>query len=779
MNEHVKNIMILSFLLVVILISPLRGQVITGRIVDNENTPIEYASIIGILLSDTTQIVASAYSEENGEFTLNTSSYKNVPIRLKISCIGFQTFLIDVTSEYTFENSIVLNKETVELDEVVISAYKRAITMADGKIGINVEQLSLGSTDNFLDILKRTPGLIVSNEGIKVQGNDAIVIIDGIKQRMPIGTLLNYLRSRPASNLKKIYLKTVPTAENRLAGEEATIEIYTKERTKNGYNLTNTIHGMVLRNGAYKYGDYMNLLGKYGSLSGNASVGFARSSFQSESVETYSNGQVDEILGQNEIRDKDAYFSELNLTWAPKFLKGSLNYFASYYVDDIHCNNKETYNVDETLDHFTSRDINDWTDLFSTNIEFRSADTLKYQIKASYGYLTGSDDYNQISNNNLDNLLVLEKKMRGYRHIVETKFTTNFHNFLYTIGSESYFSKINENVNSQKNSNFTMWETLIGLYTSGRYKFNKDLSAYIGLRAEYAHYKYLKLNITSKNKNWDFAPYLTIDWEVCNNFSTSLYLTMKNRRPGYFSMLPGISYINDKEYSIGNPDLKSSMQYDFKIQNLLFKYAIFTLGLRFIDNSFGTVYNLDNNDIRFTQPKNYADLLYLYGDISVPFSFLQGKLKGSLYFYLRNLSYHHVIDEIKPSAFNFYNNWYGEGNLYASYQIIKGLNIYINPFFKTQNNLLQIKRKGIMSIDMGIQYSLPRNEKWAFALSAEDIFNQLKNSYSCNYGKGHTVTNVTNPNSQCFRLSITYNLGRNSKNIRVNKNKNDMSRFIK
>lgn len=168
---------------------------------------------------------------------------------------------------------------------------------------------------------------------------------------------------------------------------------------------------------------------------------------------------------------------------------------------------------------------------------------------------------------------------------------------------------------------------------------------------------------------------------------------MKNNRPGYFSMLPGITYYSDNEYSIGNPYLKSSMQHDFKIQNLLFKYVVVSLGARLNSNTFGTTYNLDSNGIRYTQPKNYADLLYLYGDISVPFSFMQGKLNGSLYLYLRNLSYHDVIKEIKSSESNPKANWYGSGNLYVSYQITDNFGFYINPYFKTRNNLLQVKRK--------------------------------------------------------------------------------------
>lgn len=775
-SMHHKFIFLLFFTMVSTL--PLWGQNISGKIVDDSNTPIEYASVICVSLSDTTKVITSTYSKDDGIFILDCSSHKNETLRLKISSVGFHAFQIDVPSDYVFENAIVLKENAIALQDVTVSAYKRAITLAEGKLGIDVGKLTLGITDNVMDVLKRTPGIVISPEGIKVQGNDPLVVIDGVKQRMPMSTLLNYLKSIPASQLKKIYIKSVATAENRISGENATIEILTKERVKSGFNISNTTHGTLLRNEAYRWGDYIDLRGKYGDLSGSATLGYAKSSLLTRTKESCSYEQVDKLLDQKETRNKDAYFGVLNLTWTPKALNGSLNYFASYYVDDLHHKSQETYKTGEILDKSTSRRISDWTDLLSTNIEYLSADTLKHQFKVSYGLLTGGDNYSQISNNSLGSSLMIDKKMGGYRHIVEAQYKMKLPNFVYTIGSQSYFSKMSETVISQKETDFTVWETIIGLYMSGRFRFHQNLSLYLGLRAEYEHYKYLTTN-TSKNREWNFAPYLTMDWKISNNFSTSLYLTMKNNRPGYFSMLPGITYYSDNEYSIGNPYLKSSMQHDFKIQNLLFKYVVVSLGARLNSNTFGTTYNLDSNGIRYTQPKNYADLLYLYGDISVPFSFMQGKLNGSLYLYLRNLSYHDVIKEIKSSEFNPKANWYGSGNLYVSYQITDNFGFYINPYFKTRNNLLQVKKEGSMSIDMGMQYTLLKNKNLAFALTVEDLFNQQKLESSYNYGQGIQVINTIAPNTQCVRLSITYNIGHDSKSIRVNKNENDTSRFTK
>lgn len=59
------------------------------------------------------------------------------------------------------------------------------------------------------------------------------------------------------------------------------------------------------------------------------------------------------------------------------------------------------------------------------------------------------------------------------------------------------------------------------------------------------------------------------------------------------------------------------MQYDFKIQNLLFKHVVVSIGTRLRSNVFGNTYNIDNDGVRYTKPQNYANLLSIYADASI------------------------------------------------------------------------------------------------------------------------------------------------------------------
>lgn len=773
MNKLLYIIIITLF----VSVRPLFAQQILGRIVDKNQQPIEYASIIVTLVPDTSKIVASAFSKTDGTFTINMRNTTD-SIWLKVSCMGFKTLRVKIPSKVEHINSIVLSETSLQLNEVSVFAYRRALSMQEGKIVVDATKLNLGPNDTFLDILKRTPGVVVSTNTISVQGKEPLVIVDGIKQRIPIENLINYLQSLPSAHLKSIAIKSSATAENKLSGEEATIELTTQRNKENGYNVSNTTYGTLLRNSAYRWGCYADVQGKIGNLSANVTMGYAKSLLKQETTDTYTKNAVDYLQQQSLKTNKDAYFGIVNVTWMPEALRGSINYYLSYFVDDVDRKGFETYQANAIAYNNTDRRIEDWTDLLSTNIEYKSADTLKNQFKLSYGLLTGGDNYQQFAHGTIATARRLIKVMSGFRHIIEASYTLKLPRLTYTIGNQSYFSKLHEETEVNTATAFSMTETILGWYTSARYRFAPSSSLYLGVRAEYARYNYNMTNTDVNTSEWSVAPFASMDFALTSNYNASIYLTMKNNRPGYFSMLPGITYYNDNEYSMGNPRLKSAMQYDFKIQNLIYKYLAITIGFRYTKDYFGLVYRTDVEGKRYIQPLNYADVNILYFDASLPYSFLRGKLNGSLNLYLCNLTYHHVVQDIASNIFKKRNNWYGSGSLYVGYQLRENMGLYINPSFRSHKGLLQQKQRGSMSLDIGAQYTLPKNKHWTFALTADDIFNQNKSVTKYAYGE-LDVINTKYPNTQSIRMSITYNIGRNSKKIQVINNENDTSRFTR
>ena len=88
------------------------AQNITGKVIDVQNQPVEFANVALYSLPDSTLSTGTA-TNQNGEFTLVSSGINGY---LEISFIGYETKKVSATTEQT----ITLKDDSNLLDEVVI-----------------------------------------------------------------------------------------------------------------------------------------------------------------------------------------------------------------------------------------------------------------------------------------------------------------------------------------------------------------------------------------------------------------------------------------------------------------------------------------------------------------------------------------------------------------------------------------------------------------------------------------------------------------------------------
>jgi len=87
------------------------------------------------------------------------------------------------------------------------------------------------------------PGVVATDNSIIVNGASPVVVINGVKQHIPISQLITYLSTVPATNTETIAINTNQLAENKLGSEEVTISIESKKKALDGYQLTNSTYG--------------------------------------------------------------------------------------------------------------------------------------------------------------------------------------------------------------------------------------------------------------------------------------------------------------------------------------------------------------------------------------------------------------------------------------------------------------------------------------------------------------------------------------------------------
>ncbi len=175
MNANSKLIIILFF---VLLIPKVNIAQIKGKVIDDENNPVEFAAVAVINQKDST-LVDYTSTNKNGLFDLKkVSNGKHI---FQINLVGYKTYQKMINFNGDPVNMGVLKLETANhLDEVVINAIT-PVTIKKDTIAYNTKAFKIRTDDSVEDLLKKLPGVEVDASGkVTAQGEEVKkVYVDG------------------------------------------------------------------------------------------------------------------------------------------------------------------------------------------------------------------------------------------------------------------------------------------------------------------------------------------------------------------------------------------------------------------------------------------------------------------------------------------------------------------------------------------------------------------------------------------------------------------------
>jgi hypothetical protein len=152
---------------------------ITGTITDKKNESINAASVI--LKDKSGKIITYSFTDEFGNYNLKIDNVGQ--FFLFASSMGFEQKTIEVFIENNNEIKtidFVLTQKVTELKEVILES-SRPITIKKDTIVFNADSFKQGDEQVVEDLLKKIPGLTISQDGTIKVGNQEIekVMIDG------------------------------------------------------------------------------------------------------------------------------------------------------------------------------------------------------------------------------------------------------------------------------------------------------------------------------------------------------------------------------------------------------------------------------------------------------------------------------------------------------------------------------------------------------------------------------------------------------------------------
>tara|TARA_R100001369_G_scaffold29172_1_gene52486 strand:+ start:186178 stop:188613 length:2436 start_codon:yes stop_codon:yes gene_type:complete len=240
---------------------------VKGIIIDQQQEPVPYANVILMQASDSITVYKGTVSNEDGSFLID--GVEENSYILEVRFVGYTNLLKSVEVKGN-ENvgKIVLQESENNLQEITIKAKKPTISKSVDRITFNVENSILSSGNSF-EILKRTPGVIVSQGQLLIKNRPADVYINDKKVYLTAQELQQLLEGFSGENVKSVEVITNPPARYNAEGGSILNIITTKSLSvgyKGSINASNTIAikpKYALGTSQYYKTDWLNAFASY------------------------------------------------------------------------------------------------------------------------------------------------------------------------------------------------------------------------------------------------------------------------------------------------------------------------------------------------------------------------------------------------------------------------------------------------------------------------------------------------------------------------------------
>lgn len=587
----------LTVLIAFIAIATVYGREITGKVVGQNNTPLDYVNVV--LYRDTTYFIGTV-TDQDGMFVISTDVTEH--LALKTFFVGYKTIELSVPDSGDM-GTINLTPDIVELGELVVRASRPSTTMKGNALVTNIEggPLALAGTAN--DVLTRIPMVVSNNGSIEVFGKGTPAIyINGRKVND-----LQELSQLNSQDIKKVSVITNPGA-SYAANVKSVIIIHTKPPKGDGFSGTirsdngfqhyfRTGNSLDLK---YRTGG-LELFANYGWWHGNnredrsndmvttTSVCTYNQKFRTIGKQTYNDmtGKIGFSLMFNERHSIGAYYQN---SWNRHHITGTIP--SEVWQDGI------------LIDRYNSDVNNNSTALPRHNINvYYNGSVEKFDFDFNADYLWYKNTEHSLSNelSEMGDNRIVNTTSTGHNRMFAEKFVVSHPLWQGQIRlGEEYTNtqttnKFTTDISDIKESDNKVNESNMATFC----EFARQLGRFdvsVGLRYEHVKFDYYEMgelrDCQSKTYN-NLFPSLNIGTQI-GMIRMALNYSGKTVRPGYEQLDGTISYINRLTFETGNPYLKpTKMQtVEYMAQWRQFfaqvSYTYFKDGVFYITEPYGT-----------------------------------------------------------------------------------------------------------------------------------------------------------------------------------------------
>lgn len=785
---------------------------VSGKIINKDALGVAGANVQLLNVNDS-NLIKATITDNDGNYQFEQIAPGNYSA--KVSAATYEpliipTFSIVELQQKDLGTQVLVNK-TKDLQEITVRTQKPLVQQTAEGVVINPVTSVLTKGSNALQVLERSPGIVVNkrDNSIEMNGKSGVmVMLNGKPIRMSESQLLDLLAGMNGDDITSIELLITPGAKYDAEGSAGIINIVLKKnrlrgtsgnttasagyalrsKATAGFNLAHNTADINLystysfsHNTAYSsmYVDswqQMSFLG--GSIHAvgidttyvtqnnhNATVGIDAKLDSKTSVgasviygNSHSFGSTNTHLGYNVLPDSLLQYNGRNSgsgSWnnvvgsiyAGRLLKSTSK--LSLNADYLHFSNNRPYEVNGTF-------VNKHGDN-AGNGQALAAPAQKGFAKTNISVMVGKADYSsELSKNKkleagIKSTFTQSSSYSGFESLVNGTWTTD----------------------PQAVNNIKMNEAIAAAYLSFNTQLNPSTNLTAGLRYEYSYSNMNDPKTGQKIVNRKLSslfPSLFFTKKINDNGELQFSYTKRIARPSYNDLASYLGYSDPTAVITGNPFLQPTITHNIRLG---YQYKTYSASLLFSRdiNAIARWQLLESpqHDMLFVTPQNISWQNNITLQTNLPFTINNWWTMS--YSFTGGLRQYKVTYSKQP----FINKYVGYSFTYSQqFKLPRKFLLELSGGYNNRVFNGTQKVEGIVRVNTGIKKEL-KNNLGSLQLSVTDILGREK--YDIRYGsvtreafdiQNNVVVNTETTRFPLIRLAYSRSFGGN-KNSTVRK----------
>lgn len=761
---------------------------VKGLIKDSGKKVIPGANIILLRATDSV-FVKAGITDESGRFEVENLAFGSYFIKAEL--LGYDPFKsanFTLNAENPSQNftEISMAEKPDQLKEVVVTAAPKAFVERKlDKLVVNVENSIVSAGSSVLEVLERSPGVVVNQESsINLKGKSGVIImIDGKPTPLSGPDLITYLKGIPAANIQSLEIITNPSARYDAAGNAGIINIKYKKDQRQGFNgsvALNYGQGVYAKpsgsiNGNYRskkwnffashsHAEPMNLTRfninrKFFDANGNLESVFDQKTFTKQPVKSdnsrfgadfnISDKTIVGVLFSTNWNRNERNGSTVSVITNPD---GSIDFTTdnTILLDEKRFNGFGNLNFKHSF-NAAGREI-------AVDLDYGSYDANTLQdIRNINRDANGQTLTDEMLNTDQKGTITVQSIKADYVHPfsktaklelglksswVESDNDAKFFGPPSFAGSTNHFI-YQENINALYGSfarEFTKWDFQVGLRMEQTMTEGRQLATAQEFSRDYVN----------------FFPNVVVNRKFSENNSASLSYAKRIDRPSYRQLNPALIYVDPYTYVVGDPQLSPVITDVVEFNHTFKGQYITTLSYTKSRESITDIFVQDDvTRISYQIPANIQDFEQMNLGVYLPFKFrkvVNSTFSGSVF-------WNKYASPLQGSNLqNEFTSW--DARLDNSFALGKGWAAELNGFYQSRSVWGQFIIRSLGQVSTGIQ-KVSNNKKSTFKFSVSDIFLTNRIAVIVQYQNQDFITNRT-WDARVATLSYTYRFGKST-----------------